>query len=177
MGISRFAYTPLLPLMQHDISFSNIVSGYIASINYAEYLLGYILTGNRIIFLKINIVISILTTAFMGVSDFYLLWFLIRFIAGISSAFIYVLEHLSALTMIFQAIGIIAPVFWTSSSGIMISAILFGATFMGIPTLRNNHSKFNELIKKRIYYWIFYSCLCNRSNNRTYNSWIFSFIK
>ena len=38
-------------------------------------------------------------------------------------------------SMILQAIGIALPVFWLSQTSLIISALLFGATFMGITTL------------------------------------------
>lgn len=43
MGIDRFAYKPILSLMQNDLSFSNAVTGYLAISNYVGYLLGAIL--------------------------------------------------------------------------------------------------------------------------------------
>ncbi|MBC2581701.1 YbfB/YjiJ family MFS transporter [Clostridium sp. DJ247] len=75
----------------NDISFSNAVAGYLASSNYAGYLLGSMLTGvipmkyRRITFLRLSLVISILTTAFMGLFHSYLLWFIFRFFSGRSS--------------------------------------------------------------------------------------------
>src|SRR4029079_7303778 len=38
-------------------------------------------------------------------------------------------------SMILQSIGIALPVFWLTQSSFIISALLFGATFMGITTL------------------------------------------
>jgi MFS family permease len=37
--------------------------------------------------------------------------------------------------MILQSLGIVMPVFWMSQMSLVISALLFGATFMGITTL------------------------------------------
>ena len=97
MGIGRFAYTPLLPLMQNDRYFSNAVAGYIASSNYAGYLLGSILAGvipmkhPRTTLLRLSLMISILTTVFMGLFHSYLLWSIFRFFSGIASAFVFVL--------------------------------------------------------------------------------------
>jgi predicted MFS family arabinose efflux permease len=97
MGIGRFAYTPILPLMQKDLSFSNTVAGYIASSNYAGYLLGAILAGAiplkkyRVIILKISLIISILTTAIMGLTYSHFLWYVLRFLSGVSSAYVLVL--------------------------------------------------------------------------------------
>lgn len=97
MGIGRFAYTPILPLMQKDLSFSNTVAGYIASSNYAGYLLGAILAGAvplkkyRVIILKISLIISILTTAIMGLTYSHFLWYALRFLSGVSSAYVLVL--------------------------------------------------------------------------------------
>ncbi|MGE7759685.1 YbfB/YjiJ family MFS transporter [Peribacillus sp. NPDC097895] len=97
MGIGRFAYTPILPLMQKELSLSNTVAGYIASSNYAGYLLGAILAGAipfkkyRTILLRISLIISILTTALMGLTYSHLLWSVLRFLSGFASAFVLVL--------------------------------------------------------------------------------------
>ena len=40
MGIGRFAFTPLLPLMQHDAGVSLVQGGWLATANYAGYLIG-----------------------------------------------------------------------------------------------------------------------------------------
>src|SRR5258705_1839296 len=42
MGIGRFAFTPILPMMQQDAAVSVAVGGWLASANYLGYLLGAI---------------------------------------------------------------------------------------------------------------------------------------
>ena len=97
MGIGRFAYTPILPIMQNDLSFSNAIAGYLATSNYAGYFLGAILAGiiplkqHRTISLRVSLIISILSTALMGLSHSYLLWYVLRFLSGLASAFVFVL--------------------------------------------------------------------------------------
>ncbi len=98
MGIGRFAYTPILPLMQNDELFSNAVAGYLASSNYAGYLVGALLTGimpwrqRRTNFFRLSLIISILTTACMGFSNSFALWFIMRFLSGVASSFVFVLS-------------------------------------------------------------------------------------
>ncbi|MGG3573549.1 YbfB/YjiJ family MFS transporter [Bacillus gobiensis] len=97
MGIARFSYTPILPLMQNDMSFSNGVAGYLATSNYAGYLVGAILTGifplkqRRKAFLRLSIILSVITTAGMGLFQSYSIWYVFRFVSGFSSAFVLVL--------------------------------------------------------------------------------------
>ncbi|TRZ39228.1 YbfB/YjiJ family MFS transporter (plasmid) [Niallia circulans] len=97
MGFGRFAYTPILPLMQHYLSFSDSIAGYLATSNYAGYLFGAILTGaisfkeRRILILRIGLLLNILTTALMGLVSSNLLWIVLRFLSGFSSALVLVL--------------------------------------------------------------------------------------
>ncbi len=98
MGIGRFAYTPILPLMQEELDFSNAIAGYLATSNYAGYLVGAIFlsfipfTGNRIRTFRISILISIATTILMGIMDSYFIWYILRFVSGVASAFVFVLS-------------------------------------------------------------------------------------
>ncbi|MCS5500368.1 YbfB/YjiJ family MFS transporter [Lysinibacillus sp. A4] len=96
MGIGRFSYTVILPYMQEAFEFSRATAGYLATSNYLGYLIGAWVAGRlpignkRILFLQITLVISILTTAFMGFTSVIIIWYLLRFISGVVSAFIFV---------------------------------------------------------------------------------------
>jgi len=96
MGIGRFAYTPILPLMQADLRFSDAAAGYLASSNYAGYFVGAVLTGvlplkgRRVFCLRTSLAVSIATTGIMGLSLSYELMLPVRFVSGAASAFILV---------------------------------------------------------------------------------------
>ena len=95
LGISRFAYTPMLPLMKSDFHISNILEGNLASVNYAGYFAGAVLSvvlarHNGYKILLANLSINVLTTLAMGLTSSHLLWFFLRFFSGFSSAFIFV---------------------------------------------------------------------------------------
>lgn len=96
MGIGRFSYTVILPYMQETFEFSRATAGYLATSNYLGYLVGAWVAGRlpignkRILFLQITLVISILTTAFMSFTNVIIIWYLLRFISGVVSAFIFV---------------------------------------------------------------------------------------
>lgn len=92
LGIARFAYTPILPLMQQQAGLSIAEGGWLASFNYIGYLCGAI-TASLISDLRlkdrlyrIGLVVAVVTTAGMGLTDEIWLWSLLRFFAGLSSA-------------------------------------------------------------------------------------------
>ena len=98
MGIGRFAFTPLLPMMQADAGLTLAGGGWLASANYAGYLAGALSTAAVRLPARIAILGSLaaitLTTAAMGLWSGFAAWAALRFAAGIASAWMVI--HLSA---------------------------------------------------------------------------------
>ncbi len=92
LGIARFAYTPLLPLMQHQAGLGVAAAGWLAAINYAGYLSGALiatLISDMVLkdrLYRIGMILAIISTAMMGLTTDFTLWALSRFVAGLSSA-------------------------------------------------------------------------------------------
>ena len=90
MAIGRFAYTPIMPFMQLNTSMDNPSAGMLATYNYLGYLIGamipiWIIVFNKVVDLKIYLMINIISTLFMGIFDSYILWAIFRFVSGVSS--------------------------------------------------------------------------------------------
>ncbi|MBA4741476.1 MAG: YbfB/YjiJ family MFS transporter [Azoarcus sp.] len=90
MGIGRFAFTPLLPLMQAETGLSLAGGGWMAGANYLGYLVGA-LAATRIAaapagMLALGLTAVVLTTAAMGPVSSFDGWMVIRFAAGVASA-------------------------------------------------------------------------------------------
>lgn len=96
MGIGRFAYTPLLPLMTHNAGLSETGAGYLSSYNYIGYLLGSLAAGmlpwrrGKVFHLKLYLLANVLTTALMGVAGEFVSWSVLRFVSGFSSGLVFV---------------------------------------------------------------------------------------
>lgn len=92
LGIARFAYTPLLPLMQQQAGLGIAEGGWLAAINYMGYLSGAIiasLISNVMLkdrLYRLGLVLALVTTIGMGLTDNLWLWATLRFAAGLSSA-------------------------------------------------------------------------------------------
>ncbi|MBD9507555.1 MFS transporter [Ensifer sp. ENS10] len=93
MGFGRFSYTPILPAMMADLGLSPGDAGLIASANFVGYLAGAILAAygwahghERRIGLMALVATTVLLAA-MGLSSSVAALALIRFLAGLASAF------------------------------------------------------------------------------------------
>lgn len=99
MGIGRFAFTPLLPMMMNDTGLSLVAGGWLATGNYIGYLLGA-LTAGRLparhtgTILRGSLSAVVVTTALMAWTTHFTAWLVWRTLAGIGSAWI--LVHASA---------------------------------------------------------------------------------
>jgi MFS family permease len=90
MGIGRFAFTPLLPMMQADSRLTLAQGGWLASANYAGYLLGA-LSASRVPFgIRGGLVAIAVTTFAMALVPRIEFWFLMRLLAGVASAWVLV---------------------------------------------------------------------------------------
>ena len=92
LGVARFAYTPLLPLMQQQAGLGIAAAGWLAALNYAGYLTGALvasLISDLVLkdkLYRIGMVVAVLSTVVMGMTTDVTIWALSRFIAGLSSA-------------------------------------------------------------------------------------------
>jgi MFS family permease len=101
MGIGRFSLTPILPLMQQDAHLTLAVGGWLATANYIGYLVGALLcialAPRPAAAIRWGLLGVGLTTLSMGLAVWPLLWLVLRFLAGVASA--YVLVGTSAWAM------------------------------------------------------------------------------
>ena len=96
MGVGRFAYTPLLPLMQKEAGLSHAMGGFVASSNLAGYLLGAlsatapVFHGKRLLAVRAALVAVAITTALMAFPSAEV-WLAARFATGVASGLAFVL--------------------------------------------------------------------------------------
>src|SRR5579872_7254128 len=92
LGVARFSYTPLLPLMQKQAGLGVAEGGWLAAINYAGYLSGALvasLVGDLVLkdrLYRIGMVLAVLTTVMMGLATDPVLWAISRYLAGLATA-------------------------------------------------------------------------------------------
>ena len=95
MGVGRFAFTPMLPLMRAEGLLSVVEAGSLASIHFFGYWLGSISahwkplrSGDG---LRISLLLIVAGTAAMGLAADYHLWFVLRLLTGVLSAWVFIL--------------------------------------------------------------------------------------
>lgn len=130
MGIGRFAFTPMLPMMQADAGLGLAQGGWLASANYLGYLIGALTAAaiplSSAALLRGGLLLVVLTTALMGLIDGWTSWMAWRFIAGAASAWVLVSTAtlcLGRLAALGQARGA-SVVFAGVGSGIALAGLV-----------------------------------------------------
>lgn len=96
MGIGRFAFTPIMPMMEADAGLTLRAAGWLAAANYLGYLVGALGAARvpRGLAMRGGLLLTALVTFAMGLGDAFAWQLLLRFVAGVASA--WVLVHVSA---------------------------------------------------------------------------------
>ncbi|MGB0467310.1 MAG: YbfB/YjiJ family MFS transporter [Pontibacterium sp.] len=92
IGVSRFAYTPLLPVMQAETWLDEAAGGWLATFNYMGYMCGALLAASvsslqlKDKLYRIYLLLAVSTTAAMAWTDNMVIWAVLRFLGGLSSS-------------------------------------------------------------------------------------------
>lgn len=129
MGIGRFAFTPLLPMMQQDAGLPLAQAGWLAAANYLGYLVGAVAAGaiplRAAAQLRLGLICVVVTTALMAIGQSWVAWATWRFLAGLASAV--VLVSTASLCM-----GRLAALGQTSKAGIVFAGVGGGIALAGL---------------------------------------------
>ena len=94
MGVGRFAFTPLLPMMLQDAGLSVAGGAWLASANYLGHLIGALaamrMRVRAVSVIRASLVALGLLTLSMGVTHGFAAWFVLRLLAGIASCLVLV---------------------------------------------------------------------------------------
>lgn len=132
MGIGRFAFTPILPMMQEDAGVSITAGAWLASVNY----LGYLVGALSLIAVPIDaarairgaLVAITITTLGMGMSDHFAMWIGLRALAGIASAWVLILTSAWCLERL-------APLRRPALEGAVFAGVGTGIALAGVTCL------------------------------------------
>jgi predicted MFS family arabinose efflux permease len=125
IGIGRFVYTPVLPVMLTALGWSKSDAGVIASANFLGYLIGAMLASLSFAavrprwWLLAALLVSSATTAAMALSSNIIVFVVFRFVGGAASAFVIV----CASTLVLEQLAISGR---HSLSGIHFAGVGFG---------------------------------------------------
>ena len=138
VGIGRFVFTPILPVMMAGLHLSSGQAGWIASANFAGYLVGALVATAPAFarkprfWLLLALAISAVTTAGMGLTTALLVFLILRAIGGVASAFVLVFASTVVLQRLAQlGRGELSAVHFAGvGSAIVISALATSAVAM-----------------------------------------------
>jgi hypothetical protein len=132
MGIGRFAFTPMLPLMIQDGELDVAAGGWLAAANYAGYLVGAMTAARMkwgaVRLCAVALLLTALLTAAMALPLPSWGWGLLRFAAGVCSAWAFVATAIWCL-------GALAQAARPALAGAVYSGVGFGIAAAGLYCL------------------------------------------
>lgn len=132
MGIGRFLYTPILPIMQSEGLLTVSTGGILASVHFIGYAMGSLLAARLTWSPKLVLFASLLaislSTAAMGLSDRDWVWYGLRWIAGVCSAIVLVIVSTHFLTRL-------AAMARTDLQGLVFAGVGCGIALAGLGIL------------------------------------------
>src|SRR5688572_17219701 len=96
MGIGRFCFTPILPMMQEQAGLSPAEGAQLATLNYAGYLIGAVLAlacpaaASTSALYRTWITVQVASLAAMPLTTAVPVWAAARLLSGISSALVFI---------------------------------------------------------------------------------------
>jgi predicted MFS family arabinose efflux permease len=135
IGIGRFVYTPILPVMLESLGWNKAAAGLVASSNFLGYLIGALLAARPIAvsFQRRGLITALLVSAMMtlgmAVQSHIAILMVLRLLGGAASAFVIVLASTLVLARLSAAgRGPLSAIHFAGvGAGIMVSAALVSA--------------------------------------------------
>lgn len=133
MGVGRFAFTPILPMMLHDGILDLRVAGHLATANYIGYLVGALAAmlvpkkWDQTTVIKLALCLTVVFTALMAL-PLPSAWIALRFLAGVASAVGFVFTSGWALAELAGTSGSVGSAIYTGpGAGIALSGLTASA--------------------------------------------------
>ena len=139
MGIGRFAFTPIMPMMEADAGLTLRAAGWLAAANYLGYFLGALYAARLTLGQAVRgglLLIAAVTFA-MGLTHGFVLQMLLRLAAGIASA--WVLVHVSA-----WALGKLLALGRADASGVLYAGVGVGVAAAGLVVMGTMQARWDS---------------------------------
>jgi predicted MFS family arabinose efflux permease len=138
MGIGRFAFTPIMPMMEADSGLTLRAAGWLAAANYLGYFLGALCAARLSLAQAVRgglLLIAAVTFA-MGATDVLALQLALRLAAGVASA--WVLVHVSAWSL-----GKLIALGRSDASGVVYAGVGVGVALAGLVVMATMQARWD----------------------------------